>query len=92
LRLRSPEIAAWALTTRRLVFARGALIRKFPLERWPDVPVSYILCQQDRTLRPDFWREYVREKLGIVPIELAGGHCPHVSRPGELADIVTGLS
>ncbi len=23
-------------------------------------------------------------------IELAGGHCPHVSRPGELADVLAG--
>jgi pimeloyl-ACP methyl ester carboxylesterase len=88
----SPEIAAWALTTRRLLYARGALTRTFPLERWPDAPVSYILCQEDRTLRPDFWRGYVREKLGIIPVELASGHCPHVSRPGELADILSGLS
>jgi pimeloyl-ACP methyl ester carboxylesterase len=88
----SPEIAAWALTTRRVLYARGALTRTFPLERWPDAPASYILCREDRTLRPDFWRGYAREKLGIIPVELAGGHCPHVSRPGELADILNGLS
>lgn len=87
-----PEIAAWALNTRKLMFARGALTRTFPLERWPDVPMSYVLCREDRTLRPDFWREYVREKLGIVPVELPGGHCPHVSRPGALADVLSRLS
>jgi hypothetical protein len=26
------------------------------------------------------------ELLGIKPIELPGGHCPHVSRPDVLAD------
>jgi hypothetical protein len=30
--------------------------------------------------------------LGIVPIELAGGHCPHISRPGELADVLGKLA
>lgn len=87
----APETAEWALTTRKLMFARGALTNTFPLERWPDVPISYILCREDRTLRADFWREYVRKQLGIIPIELAGGHCPHVSRPGALADVLDGM-
>jgi len=88
----SPEIATWALTTRRLMYARGALTRTFPLEHWPDAPMSYVLCREDRTLRPEFWREYVQEQLGIIPIELAGGHCPHVSRPGELAEVLGRLT
>jgi hypothetical protein len=28
----------------------------------------------------------VRERLGIVPDEMDGGHCPFLSRPKELAD------
>jgi len=87
-----PVIAEWALKTRKLTFARGALTNLYPLERWPDVPMSYILCREDRTLRPDFWREWVRKHLGIAPIELAGGHCPHISRPGELADVLGNLA
>jgi hypothetical protein len=51
-----PAIAEWALNTRKLTFAHGAMTRICPLERWPDVPMSYILCRGDRTLRPDFWR------------------------------------
>ena len=86
-----PETAAWALTTRRLTHARRALTETCPLRSWPDVPASYVLCREDRTLRPDFWRKQARKQLGIDPIELAGGHCPHVSRPGELADVLSTL-
>lgn len=69
--------------------ARRALMEACLLKSWPDVPVSYILCQEDRTLRPDYWRKKVRSQLNTDPIELAGGHCPHVSRPGELADVLS---
>jgi Alpha/beta hydrolase family len=88
----SPETASWAMTTRRLLFARGAFTSTYPLERWPDVPMAYILCRDDRTLRPRFWHEQVQTQLRIAPIELAGGHCPHVSRPRELADVLSGLA
>ena len=87
----SHDTAAWALGTRRLMYARGALTHPYPLQRWPDVRMSYILCRDDRTLRPEFWRKRVEVQLGVVPIELAGGHCPHVSRPAELAHVLCEL-
>ena len=87
-----PETTAWALTTRRLTHARRALTETCPLRSWPNVPSSYILCREDRTLRPDYWREKVRSQLGIEPVELAGGHCPHLSRPAELAEALSHLS
>lgn len=86
------ETAAWALTTRRPMLARYALTEICALRSWPDVPSSYILCREDRTLRPDYWREKVRSQLAIDPIELAGGHCPHISRPAALADVLSGIA
>jgi Alpha/beta hydrolase family len=86
-----PETTAWALTTLKLTYARRALTEPCPLGGWPDVPTSYVLCREDRTLRPDFWRERVRKQLGIDPIELPGGHCPHVARPRDLADVLCAL-
>ncbi|HXW89607.1 MAG TPA: alpha/beta hydrolase [Terriglobales bacterium] len=87
-----PEITAWALTTLRLTHARRALREPCPLRSWPAVPTSYILCREDRTLRPDFWRKQVHKQLGIDPIELPGGHCPHVSHPRELAEVLSALA
>jgi alpha/beta hydrolase family protein len=85
------KTAHWALTTRSLMYARRVLTETYPLGSWPRVPSSYILCRDDRTLRADFWREQVRRQLGVDAIELAGGHCPHVSRPAELADVLGAL-
>jgi pimeloyl-ACP methyl ester carboxylesterase len=84
----SPEVAQWALSTLRLTYAHGALTEVFPLGKWPEVPSSYVLCTQDRTLNPSYWCMAARERLGCVPLEINAGHCPHVSRPAELAELL----
>ena len=33
-----------------------------------------------------------RERLGVEAIELPGGHCPHVSRPAHLAEVLSTLA
>jgi len=86
-----PDVARWALTTRRLMNAQRALTEVCPLDRWPAVPSSYILCCEDRTLNPAWWRKAAQDRLGGAAIELPGGHCPHVSRPRELAEVLVSL-
>jgi pimeloyl-ACP methyl ester carboxylesterase len=86
----TPEIARWALTTRRLMHAKRALTEICPLNRWPDVNSVYIVCADDRTVNPVWWRAEAHDRLGIDPIELSGGHCPHVSRPVAVADALVG--
>ena len=56
-----------------------------PLDAWPRVPTSFLLCRDDRFFPPDWMREVVRQRLGIEPIEVPGGHCAHLSRPEALA-------
>jgi len=87
----SPATAAWALTTRRLTNARQAIVETCPLEQWPAVPCNYILCTGDRTIQPDWSRHAARERLGCEALELPGGHCPHVSRPRELAEMLAAI-
>jgi pimeloyl-ACP methyl ester carboxylesterase len=58
----------------------------WPLERWPDVPTRFLLCRDDRLFPAAFQRRVVRQRLGIVPDEMDGGHLPALSRPVELAD------
>ncbi|MGE5243943.1 MAG: alpha/beta fold hydrolase [Betaproteobacteria bacterium] len=86
------ETAQWALTTRRLMYARRAYTEICPLERWPNVPSAYIVCADDRTVRPAWARSAARQRLGVAPIELPGGHCPHVSRPAQLAEALVAIS
>ncbi|MFB9477639.1 alpha/beta fold hydrolase [Nonomuraea salmonea] len=64
----------------------------WPLPAWPDVPTRYALCRDDRLFTPDFVRRHVKERLGIVPDELPGGHMVMVSRPRELADYLAQVS
>jgi pimeloyl-ACP methyl ester carboxylesterase len=87
----SPDVAAWALTTRRLMVARRALVERCPLTAWPDVPIASIVCADDRTISPSWSRRVARERIGVEPIELPGGHCPHVSRPAALARVLASL-
>jgi pimeloyl-ACP methyl ester carboxylesterase len=57
----------------------------WPLDAWPDVPTRYLLCRDDRFFPAAWMRGVVRDRLGIVPDEIDSGHCPALSRPGELA-------
>ena len=56
-----------------------------PIEGRPELPTRYLLCREDRTFPPDWTRGMVRERLGIVPDEIDGAHCPFLSRPADLA-------
>jgi pimeloyl-ACP methyl ester carboxylesterase len=57
-----------------------------PLQAWPDVPTRFLLCRDDRFFPADFQRRVVRERLGITPDEMGGGHLPAMSRPEELVE------
>jgi pimeloyl-ACP methyl ester carboxylesterase len=86
-----PEMADRAIGTLSLLFARQAIFETCPLVAWPAVPCSYIVCQDDRTIRPDWSRRVARERFGVAAIELPGGHCPFISRPKELAAVLSAL-
>jgi pimeloyl-ACP methyl ester carboxylesterase len=57
-----------------------------PLKVWPDVPTRVLLCRDDRLFPAEWMRRVVKERLGITPDEIEGGHCIALSRPKELAD------
>ena len=79
-----PELAAEALKRGRDQSATPGR-EPWPLDAWPVVPTRFLLCRDDRLFRPDFMRRVARERLGIVPDEIDGGHCVALSRPKELA-------
>lgn len=64
----------------------------WPLDAWPTVPTRFILCTDDRFLPAELMRRVVAERLGIVPDELAAGHCVALSRPLELASLLAGYA
>src|SRR5918911_500300 len=58
----------------------------WPLAGWPDVPTKVLASTSDRFFPVAFQRRLARERLGLVPDELPGGHLVALSRPAELAD------
>jgi pimeloyl-ACP methyl ester carboxylesterase len=81
------ETLRWGLTTVRL-FYPAAVYTQAPPAGPPRAPSTFVLPTEDRTLRPDWMRKTARERLGIEPVEIPGGHSPHVSRPDLLAEIL----
>jgi pimeloyl-ACP methyl ester carboxylesterase len=59
-----------------------------PLREWPTVPSAYIVCRDDRAVRPDWQRRAARDVLGVEPIELDRGHEPMIGRAAELAAVL----
>ncbi|MFV2017752.1 alpha/beta fold hydrolase [Micromonospora sp. LOL_023] len=58
----------------------------WPLPAWPDVPTRFVLCRDDRFFPAGFVRRVVRDRLGIVPDEIGGGHLAALTHHRELAD------
>ena len=80
-----PKLAAEALNRARRQSA-ARMGEPWPLRAWPDVPTRVLICRDDRLFPADFLRRVARERLGITPDEIDGGHTPALSRPHELAD------
>jgi len=83
--------ATWALTTLEVFDTRQLVVQPAPFSRWPSGPAASIVAGGDRTLTAD-WGRRAGRRAGVETIEVPGGHCPHVSRPGEIADILERLA
>lgn len=87
-----PDIMDWALSKTRSQQSMAYIFETNPLKSLPHVEYKYIVCTDDRILSPTWSRYAARQRLGIDAIELPGGHCPHLSRPADLASILTHLA
>jgi pimeloyl-ACP methyl ester carboxylesterase len=81
-----PDVVAEAFARGERTQSGTPFEKPWPLAAWPDVPTRFLLCRHDRFFPADFMRRVVRERLGITPDEMDGGHLPALSRPKELAD------
>jgi pimeloyl-ACP methyl ester carboxylesterase len=61
----------------------------WPLSAWPDVPTRVLSGRADRLFPADFQTRVARERLGLTPTLLPGGHLMALSRPEELAHALT---
>jgi pimeloyl-ACP methyl ester carboxylesterase len=85
-----PEVVAQALARGEPQQSSRPFDDPWPLTRWPDVPTRVIATADDRCFPVAFQRRLARERLGVVPDELPGGHLVALSRPAELADRLVG--
>lgn len=63
-----------------------------PLDAWPNVESRSIVCRSDRAINPVWVRAAARERLGVEPIELDGGHAPFLTRAVELARLLDSMA
>jgi alpha-beta hydrolase superfamily lysophospholipase len=80
-----PDLAAEALRRGRDQ-SEARMGEPWPLRAWPDVATRVLICRDDRLFPAGYLRRVARERLGITPDEIDGGHTPALSRPRELAD------
>jgi pimeloyl-ACP methyl ester carboxylesterase len=62
------------------------LDQPWPLAAWPDVPTRVLAGRHDRLFPLEFQRRVSRERLGIEPDEIDGGHMLAMSNPAALAE------
>jgi len=65
-------------------------------ERFGSVPHTYVICTQDRMIRPELQRRLVREIDAVSSratkvVELDSAHSPFLSMPVELADVIASV-
>jgi pimeloyl-ACP methyl ester carboxylesterase len=63
----------------------------FPRVAWHDVPSTYVVCTDDRSLVPDAQRTWAKGRATDV-IELPFDHCPQVSHPREIGELLAEIA
>jgi pimeloyl-ACP methyl ester carboxylesterase len=81
-----PDVVADAMARGEQRQSGTPFEKPWPLTAWPDVPTRVLICRDDRFFPADFMRRVARERLGITPDEMDGGHVPALSRPRDLVD------
>jgi pimeloyl-ACP methyl ester carboxylesterase len=76
--------ARWAFSRLRAQSPKP-FSERWPLDDWPDLPMTFIVCSEDRMGRAGPLREVAHRRFGLEAKELEGGHSPFLSRPAELA-------
>jgi pimeloyl-ACP methyl ester carboxylesterase len=55
---------------------------------WPAVPITVVAGAEDRFFPLDFQRRVARDRLGLEPVSLPGGHLVALSNPEGLATLL----
>jgi pimeloyl-ACP methyl ester carboxylesterase len=87
-----PEVAAAATThLRPMAHGMGPAPDAAPVRAaWMDIPSTYVICTDDRTVHPDSQREMAKHANNVV--EMDTSHSPMLSRPDAVADVLADLA
>ena len=88
----TPGDAAWAFERLRPLRNASLWDRPYPLTAWPTVRAVAISAVDDQAMYASYQKAAFEARLGITPIEIGGAHSPFLSRPGELAGLLSGLA
>lgn len=66
----------------------AAYYSPWPLDALAAVPTRFVACIEDRFFPVAFMRRVAAERLGIVPDEIASGHCVALSHPHHLGNLL----
>ena len=83
----SEDVQRWAYSHFRPQ-AVAAFSDYAPIDRYPDVPMHAVVTSDDNIVLRSKHLALIRNRIGVEPVELPGGHCPFISRPGPLAETV----
>lgn len=70
--------------------AMPAFLTPLTYEAYRDVPTSYLLCEHDKAIRPDFQKK-MATSLGegvVRTYTCASGHSPMLSMPEKVVDVI----
>jgi pimeloyl-ACP methyl ester carboxylesterase len=63
----------------------------WPGQALPTIPARYVVTNADRFIPSAVQRRVALERLGMAdPDEVEAGHCVHLSKPDDLADLLAG--
>jgi hypothetical protein len=68
--------ARWAIAAQTPWYPEGLYSERCPLEGFPPIPSTSIVCAGDRVIQPAWSRRIASDRLDAQVIELPGGHCP----------------
>ncbi|HTU30584.1 MAG TPA: alpha/beta hydrolase [Solirubrobacteraceae bacterium] len=60
-------------------------------DAWPAVPIHAIAGREDRFFPLELQQRVARERLGVDPVVVPGGHLAALSYPDEMADAIAGV-
>jgi pimeloyl-ACP methyl ester carboxylesterase len=80
-----PEITAQAMARPEPQQADKPLARPWPLDAWPDVPTTAVTGRHDRLFPEPLQRRYLKDRLGIEPTVIDGGHLVALADPERTA-------